>query len=277
MKKIYSRHKTIKDFSGQFNIHESGWMPNDDESVSFFGSKQFFIDHMGPLFEPKDIENKIVAEVGPGLGRLINSISKFHPAKIYAVEPSNAFSLLKKNTKNIKNIFYINQRGEDFKLNEKCDTIFSLGVIHHIMDPLDVVRNIKDNLKHNGKFYCWVYGKENNFLYLSFLKIFKSFTTIINDKFLEFICYVLSIILIPYILLCKIYPFHLPMKNYFNLTFSKMSFKDRIFLIFDQLNPEYAKYYTKKELIDLLEKAGFKEIKIDHKQNYSWSIVGTKK
>ena len=55
-----------------------------------------------------------------------------------------------------------------------------------------------------------------------------------------------------------------------------MSFKDRVYLIFDQLNPEYAKYYTRDEIKDLFKNAGFRDIKIHHKQNYSWSIVGTK-
>ena len=35
---------------------------------------------------------------------------------------------------------------------EKCDYIFSLGVIHHIKNPEDVIQNISSNLNDNGKF-----------------------------------------------------------------------------------------------------------------------------
>jgi hypothetical protein len=44
--------------------------------------------------------------------------------------------------------------------------------------------------------------------------------------------------------------------------------------VFDQLNPAYAKYYTKEEAIDLLRSAGFSNIEIHHRHGYSWTIVG---
>ncbi len=46
--------------------------------------------------------------------------------------------------------------------------------------------------------------------------------------------------------------------------------------IYDQLNPHYAKYYRRQEAIDLLKKAGFKNVKTYHRGNYSWTILGEK-
>jgi hypothetical protein len=46
--------------------------------------------------------------------------------------------------------------------------------------------------------------------------------------------------------------------------------------IYDQLNPAYAKYYTKQEAVVLLESNGFTDIRIHHRHGYSWTLVGTR-
>ena len=45
----------------------------------------------------------------------------------------------------------LNTSGELFKTNELCDYVVSIGVIHHIKNPIDVFRNIRKNLKDDGK------------------------------------------------------------------------------------------------------------------------------
>jgi hypothetical protein len=46
--------------------------------------------------------------------------------------------------------------------------------------------------------------------------------------------------------------------------------------VYDQLNPAYAKYYTRDEAASLLTRAGFKDVTVHHRHGYSWSVVGTK-
>ena len=53
-------------------------------------------------------------------------------------------------------------------------------------------------------------------------------------------------------------------------------FQNRNYIIFDQLNPSYAKYYTKKEAYNLFKKAGFKDITVSSRHNYSWVLIGKK-
>jgi len=47
-------------------------------------------------------------------------------------------------------------------------------------------------------------------------------------------------------------------------------------VIYDQLNPAYAKYYTREEARDVLERNGFSEVHLHHRHGYSWTMVGTK-
>ena len=77
-----------------------------------------------------------------------------------------------------------------------------------------------------------------------------------------------------YIRLCKY--FRLPMKQYILHVFQKMDWHSRKLIIFDQLNPTYAKYYRKQEAEELLKAAGFKNLKLFHRHNYSWTVRGEK-
>jgi hypothetical protein len=77
-----------------------------------------------------------------------------------------------------------------------------------------------------------------------------------------------------YMRLC--HKFQLPLRGYLLSIFEKMSPEKRRLIIYDQLNPAYAKYYTKKEAIKLLEDGGFINIQAHHRHGYSWTVIGTK-
>ena len=67
------------------------------------------------------------------------------------------------------------------------------------------------------------------------------------------------------------------MAPYINNVFSKCGYTERKYIIFDQLNPKYAKYYSKNECINLFKKIGFKDIELKHHNNYSWVVTGIKR
>ena len=58
--------------------------------------------------------------------------------------------------------------------------------------------------------------------------------------------------------------------------FRKCSFKKRNYIIFDQLNPSFSKYYKKLEVEELLKNSGFKKIKTYNRHNYSWFAIAEK-
>ena len=147
-------------------------------------------------------------------------------------------------------------------------------MIHHIKNPKDVLLNIHEALKENGKFIIWVYGSENNGLYVFIYNSLSIFTKRMNDSALDLFSNILNFILAPYIFLCRF--FKLPMRSYLIKVFGKCSFKHRKYIIFDQLNPAYAKYYNKDELISELKAANFKIEKFYHRHNYSWTVVCAK-
>ena len=120
----------------------------------------------------------------------------------------------------------------------------------------------------------WVYGKEGNSLYLFIFNNLRKITKLLPDKILNIISIFLNLNLSMYIFLCKF--LNLPMRGYINNVIKKCSFQKRTYIIFDQLNPSYSKYYTKKEVADLLKKAGFSKVEIFNRYNYSWTAIAEK-
>lgn len=264
-----TREQTVKDFGNQF--------VRLDTLGGYWGSESMFKDYFGEIFDPNEIKDKLVAEVGSGSGRIIRMILNHKPKHVYAIEPSKCIEVARKNLKDFSNITYVNETGDNFTLNSGeggMDLFFSLGVIHHIMNPKDVLLNIHKHLKEDGKFILWVYGHENNELYVFIYKVLSFFTKRMNDTALELFSTVLNLILTPYIFLCRF--LKLPMRSYLTEVLGKCSFEHRKYIIFDQLNPAYAKYYKRDEIINELKAANFKIDKCYHRHNYSWTIVCTK-
>ena len=260
----FDKKSTIEEFGNQFTVYN-----NID---GYWGSVDMLKDTVYP-FDLNDIKNKKICEVGSGSRRIINKLNLFNPSKIIAVEPSKAIEVAKKNNEK-SSIEFLNIRGQDLNYNDELDYIFSLGVIHHIPEYDIVCKKIYKSLKPGGKFIIWVYGHENNQLYLKIFNNLRRITRIIPDFFLRILSKFLNISAILYIFLCKI--FNMPLKDYFKNVFSKCSFKKREEIIFDQLNPSFAKYFKKEELEALLKTSGFKKIEIHNRHNYSWTAVAEK-
>lgn len=253
------------DFGNQFKI--------DKKIDGYHGSKKMLEDIVNP-FNLNQIQNKFIMEVGSGSGRILKNLIKYRPKKIFGIEPSNAIKIAKKNVGNSSKIKFFNIKGEDIEEKEKFDFVFSLGVIHHIPNYQKVCSNIFNSLKKNGQFVCWVYGYEGNEIYIFIFDNLRRFTILLPDFVLRLICNIFNLVLYPYIFCCKF--LDLPMKSYLLKVFSKCSYQKRNYIIFDQLNPSFSKYFRKKEIFEVMKKSGFKKIKIYRRHNYSWTIISQK-
>ena len=94
------------------------------------------------------------------------------------------------------------------------------------------------------------------------------------DSVLRIFCTFLNLVSYLYIFLCKF--IKLPMQQYMLEVFGKCSFEKRNYIIFDQLNPSYSKYFTKSEVFSLLKNSGYKDINIKHRYKYSWLAIAKK-
>ena len=259
-------HKeSYKDFGEQFLT--------DKDIGGYWGSIELLKEIVFP-FDLNLIKDKKIIDIGIGSGRISNNLLKFNPSKLFAVEPSEAINIAKENIKSDK-VEYLNVKGQDINFKDEFDYAFALCVLHHIPEYEDVLKKIEKSLKPNGKFVAWVYSKEGMELYIFMLKCLRRITSRMPDFILRIFSQFLAILTYPYGFLCNFFP--LPLKKYFVTMFNKFSFKHKCYVIFDQFNPSFYKYFSKIELTDALEKVGFTVESLVNTVGHQYTVVCSKK
>src|SRR5262249_34032801 len=152
---------------------------------------------------------------------------------------------------------------EDLPAGLNLDLVFSYGVIHHIPEPLPTMHAAYNALRPGGKCCIWLYGREGNGFYLAVATPLRWITTRLPDCALRGLSKILNIAADVYGAACRFLP--LPLRGYMRDVFVKLERRRRYEVIFDQLNPAYAKYYRKEEVQLLFERAGFVDIDVHHR------------
>ncbi len=266
MSPVHGNDRTIKDFGEQ-------WLRYPDNE-GYYGSLELFSDILSPFLKPQELRGFAVGEIGSGVGRIVNMILRSGAKHVIAVEPSQAFEVLQRNILEPKKVTCLRVTGDKLPAYANLDYVFSIGVLHHIPDPKPVVEAAFRALRPGAHFFIWLYGKEGNRFYLMFLLPLRAVAKHLPHFLLAALVWILYYPLLLYTRFCHLLP--LPLKDYFLSIFEKMSPEKRRLIIYDQLNPAYAKYYTRQEAIKLLEDGGFINIRIHHRHGYSWTVIGTK-
>src|SRR5262249_18489903 len=120
----------------------------------------------------------------------------------------------------------------------------------------------------------WLYGREGNAAYLSFVLPLRRITTRLPPGPTLALARVLSGIFTGYIAASRVLP--LPLRGYIEHVIGHFTPARRTEGIYDQLKPAYAKYYTRNEAIALLQSAGFVDVRIHHRHGYSWTVTGVR-
>ena len=144
----------------------------------------------------------------------------------------------------------------------------------HVPDPRPIVDAVFRALKPGARILIWLYGLEGNGSYLFWIEPLRKITVKLPHWALVSVSQFLLWMTDIYTLLCRVLP--MPLKDYFLNTFARFTRERRRLAIYDQLNPAYAKYYSRDEAHDLLADAGFTDIRLRHYRDYSWTVVGTK-
>lgn len=230
----FIRHKnqTINDFGEQ-------WLRYTD-SHGFYGSMELFSDMIYPFLKPTDIKNCNVAEIGSGTGRIVNMLLEAGAKHVIAVEPSDSFEVLCHNLQQPEKVTCLKITGDQLPADGNLDYIFSIGVLHHIPDPKPVVEAAFKALRPGGHFLVWLYGKEGNGLYLALIRPLRVLTKRLPHFMLASLVEIMYWPLVLYIKCCHRLP--LPLRGYMLSVFEKMAPEKRRLIIYDQLNPSYAKY-----------------------------------
>lgn len=273
--------KNRKNFADEWNYFTAE-MDSTNETLA----KNELNSYFHPFVNYSDLDNKIVLDGGCGGGRFIYITGKESNAKeIFGMDLSSAVFTAFKNTKHLDNVTVIQAdiTKPPFKKQRIFDFIYSVGVLHHLPSPINGFTSLTEHLKSNGKILAWVYGKEGNYLYITFADpIRKVITSKLPFKLNLCLSFLVTLpvwaiiwgLYFPINLLIggKISNKILPMNEYFDF-FRKRGFKDFWRTVFDKMVPTISYYISKDEFEGWFTSNNLK-YQILFRNGHSWLGIG---
>jgi SAM-dependent methyltransferase len=150
------------------------------------------------------------------------------------------------------------------------DICFSIGVIHHLDDPLLAVSNMCRAAKADGQVLIWVYGLENMEFYVNVLNpIRKALFSRLPMSLLKRLAY------IPASSLWLLLRIGFQPIEYFRLL-RAFPFSHLHHIVLDQMLPKVANYWSRDTVEELMTSAGLIDVKLEWVNEMSWSAIGRK-
>lgn len=261
---------TISDFGEQ-------WRRFPDPPDDHHSSDLLFRDIHNELVDPQLLEGKRVLEVGSGSGRILEMLLRYKPNDLVGLEPSQQAHLLRERFNGFPQVSIVHADGTH-QFQGEFDFIFIVGVLHHIQEPSPVLHNLQRLLLHDGTLFVWVYGRENDMeSIVKMLSLLRKLTTKVPDFLLEGASAYITVLLGFYWTPVRLSGLHrLPLTAYLEKVFIGCSFRKQVEIVFDQLNPECARFYTEIELVSQLKESGFSHVSVVNCHKYSLSAVAKK-
>ncbi len=217
-------------------------------------------------FSLNDFEDKSFIDAGCGIGRNSYWPLKAGAQKCVAFDyDQRTINVAKKNLQSFKNAEIKFLSIYDLNMPETFDIAFSIGVIHHLQNPKKAIKNLFESLKEDGTLIIWVYAKEGNENYIKLLNLLRFFTKRLPLSIVKLIAKTLSIFLWIFLKIIA--------NNDYLKMIRKFSLKHLEAIIFDQLFPSIANYWTKEEVIELINPLNIKSYDLTHTNNYSWTLI----
>lgn len=220
-------------------------------------------------FPLKNFKNKTVLDAGCGMGRNSYWALKWGANSLTAFDyDKRSVEATKKNLCNFKNIKVEFLDINKVNWQEKFDIAFSIGVIHHLKKPVIAIKNLFNSIKEDGQLILWVYSYEGNEWIVKYIDPIRINLTSKLPLFLvHFISYFASIPIWLYTRKYKGKNGYMKQLSLFKLTHINS-------IVFDQLIPEVANYWTKEDIEELLEQAGIKKYSINQPPNKcGWTVI----
>jgi 2-polyprenyl-3-methyl-5-hydroxy-6-metoxy-1,4-benzoquinol methylase len=159
----------------------------------------------------------------------------------------------------------------DFDGGERFDIAFSIGVIHHLEQPVVALQRMAAAVKPGGQVLIWVYGRENMELYVRLVDpwrklLFSRLPTPLVRALAHLPAAVLWCGL-------RLVPARL---DYFRLI-RGFGYCHLHHILFDQMLPRIANYWRRDEVLALMTAAGLSDIELAAVNGMSWAALGRKR
>jgi SAM-dependent methyltransferase len=203
-------------------------------------------------------------------------VAKYGAKRVIAMDISkDAIKVAHKLLRNFSNVSLIIGDVCNPPFKQKFDFIYSIGVLHHLPDPEKGFKNLVKLLKPNATIFIWVYGKENNFVFVNIIDPIRRYlTSRLHPTIRYTISFFLGGLLHLTTKIYKIFKF-LPYREYF-LSISNHPFKFKHLTSFDFISAPLVKFHAKKEIRKWFENSNLRNINILWRNKNSWKGIGIK-
>lgn len=231
-----------------------------------------FLNWVSPL-KQADFEGKEILDAGCGMGR--NSFWALHygAKKVVAIDfDKRSVFRAKKNLSSFNNAEVLFRSIYEINFENAFDLVFCIGVLHHLERPHDALKKLIGSLKDGGTLLLWVYSYEGNEWIVKYVDpIRKLITSRLPVSLVHFLSYFCSV---PLWIFVKIFRGPVPYLK----QLSSFDFWHIHSIVFDQLIPTTAFYWSQKDVLGLLRDFPLMNIDIHQPPNKSgWTVAAIKK
>jgi SAM-dependent methyltransferase/uncharacterized protein YbaR (Trm112 family) len=238
-----------------------------------------FLDWIHPLTS-QDFSGQTVLDLGCGLGGFMDYAAQYHPKQLLGLEISvaidSAADLLLNKYPHITlvqgDILHPPFRREVF------DLVYSIGVLHHLQVPQQGFEATLPLIKPEGRFFFWVYGRENNALVVYLLDPLRKLTSRLPVSWVRHLL-ALPLALLLFVVMNTLYLpgfmfgifKFLPYEAYFNWL-RPQGWRYAWGMVTDQLIPPQTHYLRKSTLLQWLDKAWMVH-SLTARNGISWRVL----
>ncbi|WP_108513301.1 class I SAM-dependent methyltransferase [Bradyrhizobium algeriense] len=218
---------------------------------------------------PEDWRGKTFLDVGCGMGRNSYWPMVYGAAGGVAIDvDARSLAVARRNLASFPTLRVEERSAYEIPANGGFDIAFSIGVIHHLEHPERALRAMTDAVAPGGRVLIWVYGLENNRWIVFVLSPIRNL--------------LLSRLPIGIVHHLSIYPaaaLWLALKLGFGrLAYYRLlrgfTFRHLRSIVFDQMLPKIANYWSKETVEELLRQVGLADIRLAWVNEMSWSAIG---
>jgi SAM-dependent methyltransferase len=221
---------------------------------------------------PDDWKGKYILDAGCGMGRNSYWPMKWGAKHVTAFDfDQRSVARAKETLKEFSNTEVLYKSIFEIDWSQKFDVAFSIGVIHHLEDPVLALKNMTDALKSGGKLVVWVYSYEGNEWIVRFVDpVRKGVTSRLPVSLVHFLSYGCSI---PLYFFLKLYRG----KSAYLKQISSFNFWHVHSIVFDQLIPDIAHYWKRDEVRSLVTGLPLSDVAVEKTpEGTGWILTATK-
>jgi len=238
------------------------------------------------LWRDKENYGNRVLDAGCGMGRWAKYACD-KTRKLFCVDVSQSIDVAQMNLRKQSNIFFVQSDLTNLPFhNEMFDSIYSLGVLHHIPDTTKAFSELTNKLKRNGSLLTYMYYAFDNRPHW-FKTIFQctNVLRLIISRLPKRVSYVPVFLLVLGLYLPLIYTGKCVSAAGLpdiarNIPLYEGNKNNDFYVLYnnsvDRFTTPLEKRYTKKEIVKLYEEFGFEKIEVQDFVPY-WTTTGRRK